>query len=325
MFHPAKYTFTFHWSLNSLFSVKKQTLLTLVLRWLLPMAICYALFDAFLNKAETVIVLGDVLKKESFTGYCLFVLLLMPANWALEAFKWQRLTSIPFLHSYRVVLTSVSMNMLGLLGLGDVAGRLWATPTKNKWSLIGAVAINKAAQLTPTLFFGIWACGFLMQKTAIPPLYLYISVGVFAVIVLLLLFLRPVVVYLKRFTRYRSLIALFVQKTRSKIQLEVMVLAFLRYAVFALQFCLVLVAFGVEADFFVLFQGVSWVFLVKSMVPAVSVFSDLATRELSAVYFFGWFGVGAEPVALATLFIWLVNIILPAMVGLFFVARLHRS
>lgn len=89
-----------------------------------------------------------------------------------------------------------------------------------------------------------------------------------------------------------------------------------RYVVFAVQFGLLLAAFGVQSGVGEGALAVAGTFLLKSLVPSLSALTDLGTRELSAVHFFGLLGQPALPVLSASLCLWLLNIALPSAVGL---------
>ena len=67
----------------------------------------------------------------------------------------------------------------------------------------------------------------------------------------------------------------------------------------------------------------SGTFFLKSVVPSVSLLSDLGMRELSAMYLFGLLGQERLQVLSASLGLWLLNIAVPSAVGLFFVLRLR--
>ena len=59
--------------------------------------------------------------------------------------------------------------------------------------------------------------------------------------------------------------------------------------------------------------GITWVFLAKSVIPTFNFLSDLGIREFSAVLFFDSFSVPVEPIVLASLLIWVINILIPTL------------
>ena len=99
-------------------------------------------------------------------------------------------------------------------------------------------------------------------------------------------------------------------------------LASTRYAIFTLQFGLLLCAFGVKLSFLKYVSGISSAFLLKSVVPSLSALTDIGMREVSAMHFFSLFGEPELNVLSASLSLWFLNIVIPSALGLIFVARL---
>src|SRR5690606_20469527 len=65
--------------------------------------------------------------------------------------------------------------------------------------------------------------------------------------------------------------------------LNTLLLAGLRYAVFCLQFGLLLSAFGIDFSFLKYVSAVSSTFLLKSVMPSFSALTDIGMREVSAM------------------------------------------
>src|SRR5690606_15079905 len=104
--------------------------------------------------------------------------------------------------------------------------------------------------------------------------------------------------------------------------LNTLLLAGLRYAVFCLQFGLLLSAFGIDFSFLKYVSAISSTFLLKSVMPSFSALTDIGMREVSAMHFFSLFGDPELNVLSASLSLWFLNIVVPSALGLIFVARL---
>jgi hypothetical protein len=96
----------------------------------------------------------------------------------------------------------------------------------------------------------------------------------------------------------------------------ILFLSFLRYAVFAIQLALAIhvIALVPWSD---AFPGTTWILLIKSIAPAFNFLSDLGVREVSAIIYFEKFGYAVIPVIAASLLIWLINILIPTLYGLY--------
>jgi hypothetical protein len=69
------------------------------------------------------------------------------------------------------------------------------------------------------------------------------------------------------------------------------------------------------------YLGVALVFFAKSAVPSVTL-GDLGVRESAAVFFLGFYGVAEAAAFNASLGLFAVNILLPALAGLALLPRL---
>ena len=262
-------------------------------------------------------------------GPVLLALALVPLNWGLEAWKWQRLAShLAPGHSYgrslRAVLLGLTLGFATPNRVGDYAARILELPGRRRLDAVGAVFLGRYAQLVATvlaggaglLYFlltfylggypaaqvGVVAAAGLAGAGALLPLYRS------RVLLAALGLVRP----LRRFRRY-----LAVMPTYSAAELHAALgISGLRYAVFCGQFLLLLYAYGVRGPLGPAAAAVAGTFLFKSLVPSLNALADVGVRELSATHLFGLLGQPALPVLSASLSLWVINIALPSALGL---------
>lgn len=111
--------------------------------------------------------------------------------------------------------------------------------------------------------------------------------------------------------------------------LKILLYSILRYIIFTSQYVLLILMFKVPVNVGTSFVLVSIVFLITAAIPTVAL-SELGVRGSVAIFVFGlWFqhqGVAESEytalVVTASALIWLVNIVLPAIIGSFFLFRL---
>lgn len=89
----------------------------------------------------------------------------------------------------------------------------------------------------------------------------------------------------------------------------------LRYLVFSTQYLLLLYAFGAEGSLEEMILLVLMVFLIKSLAPIASL-AELGIREAVAVMVGGWLGVSGIVATTTAFSLYLVNLVLPAGIGL---------
>jgi hypothetical protein len=245
------------------------------------------------------------------------VLLLMPVNWLLEAYKWKllsaKLQSITLIQAIKGVLTGVTLGFVTPHAVGDYFGRILTTQHKERLRLIGAIFLGRISQMLTTGIFGMVGVFYLFGfKLTL----LLIFVGLVAMAFLFMLTKN------KRLKKVVGLYIGIITEYANKQLILLQALSVTRYVVFSLQFCLLLYIVQPQLETQLIFAGVTWIFLAKSVLPSFNFLSDLGIREYSAVYFFEQYNVDVIPVIGASLLIWMINILLPTIAGLPFVMRL---
>ncbi len=256
------------------------------------------------------------IRQSCIQNWYLFILLimLMPINWLLEALKWQKLANpivqLSIFEAFKGVLSGLSMAFITPHGIGDYLGRILLLQKEDRTQLIGSILLGRLMQMLATLLFGGVGI-FILFGTQITMLYYLLVVCV----VISLLILKGIrfgndYSWMRKLRYYIGLIHEYNIQTTSYILL----LAIGRYAVFCIQFIVALSIFS-DLSLMLKFAGSTWIFLSKSVLPSFNFLSDLGVREFSAVYFFDHFGAQLMPVLVASFLVWLVNILLPTVIG----------
>jgi len=256
---------------------------------------------------------------------------LFPVNWLLEAIKWKLLVrSIEHLSiwkAYSGILTGVSFGFITPHGLGDYIGRLLQMENKERFKAFGAVFMSRISQFAITLLMGAIGSAYFFyhaNPSVVLPESVWLILMWAANIFMLLCFLKYQEI-LQLISRWKLIhfiypyIEIIGKYTQSEI-LYVLLISLCRYLVFAAQFVLLLLFFKVDQHWMLLSMGVCFIFLAKSVIPT---FFELGVREYFALFFFGAFTLHHENVLYACLSLWLINILVPALIGAFMVFRLH--
>ena len=274
---------------------------------------------------------------QKYSGYSLLIpLLLVLANWYLEARKWQFLAApvvqLNMVQATRAVLTGLSFGFITPRSVGDYAGRILETPAIGRERLIGAVLLNRISQSFITFFFGIVGLYFIFSSAPGKNYFTYKWEGLLLFLLTLtsILFLGKGRFWLNSMAeRYaaKPLVQLLtiLKEYSQKDILRVVWMSFLRYVVFSLQFVLILWAAGVDLQLSLMAAGVAVVFLLKSLIPAFNFLSDLGVREFSALWAFSFFAVPEDQLITASLLVWCLNILLPTIAGGINILRLRLN
>lgn len=279
----------------------------------------------------------DAARQSDYTPLLVVSALLIPLNWGLEAWKWQllgqKLEEISYLRAFRAVMVGLTLGFITPNRLGDYAGRVLELKSKARLEAIGAVFIGRFCQLVATVLvgsLGLIYFALLLYWRAYPGICLsifFLLLVLNAAMLLLLFNARAMVALvaavgpLRKLAKYLAIMGSYTFAEMNR----VLLLSLVRYFVFLLQFVLLLILFEVRLNPVEYISGVSAAFFLKSVVPSVSLLSDLGVRELSAMYVFGLLGQERLQVLSASLSLWLLNIVVPSAIGLFFVLRLKLS
>jgi len=257
-------------------------------------------------------------------------------NWGLEAQKWKKLAAkveeITFWEAYRAVLVGICLGFVTPNRIGDYAGRIIELRTRQRLQTFGAIFLGRFCQLFWTVAGG--SLGLLYFVFIFQGHYSWFGLGLTISFLLVNICLGIVLFHpriiinvvaalpvLNQFKRFVSIVGFY---TKSEISM-LLGLSGLRYLVFVLQFGLLLHAFGVQVSGWQMGMGIASTFLLKSVVPSFTAFTDLGMRELSAMYFFSLLQQNKVAVMSASLSLWFLNIALPCLGGLVFVWRLKTK
>jgi len=269
--------------------------------------------------------------------WLLFILAaaLIPINWGFEACKWQLLSKkielVSFLRAYRAIMMGLTLGFITPNRIGDYAGRVLELKSSRRVEAIGAIFIGRFCQLAATVLMGTLGLLYFIIFFY-RPIYPGISfslasllLAICIVVLLLLYHAKAMVAMIKAIKPLQKLVPyIAVIGTYTSMEItQLLLLSLGRYMVFLVQFILLLVLFEVHLSPVQYFSGVSGTFYLKSVVPSVSMLSDLGVRELSAMYLFGLLGQARLQVLSAGLSLWLLNIVVPSALGLVFVLRLR--
>uniref|UniRef100_UPI0035948E15 UPF0104 family protein n=1 Tax=Persicitalea sp. TaxID=3100273 RepID=UPI0035948E15 len=98
-----------------------------------------------------------------------------------------------------------------------------------------------------------------------------------------------------------------------------------RYVVFVAQFTLTLSLFELSISSLETVSCVGLIYLVKTLLPAINAIGDLGIREFTALFVFAPYHLSPEKIMAATFLIWLINILAPLLVGVYYIWKFKWS
>ncbi|QKG51803.1 lysylphosphatidylglycerol synthase transmembrane domain-containing protein [Hymenobacter sp. BRD67] len=262
-------------------------------------------------------------------GPVLAALALVPLNWGLEAWKWQRLAQHlepghSFGRSFRAVLLGLTLGFATPNRVGDYAARILELHARRRLEAVGAVFLGRYAQLVATVLAGgagllYFLFAFYLGGYPAAQVGVAVAAALVGAAALLPLYrsrlLLAALALLKPLRRFRRYLAVMPTYTAGELH-AVLAISFFRYIMFCGQFLLLLYAYGVRTPLGPAVAAVAGTFLFKSLVPSLNALADVGVRELSATHLFGLLGQPVLPVLSASLSLWVINIALPSALGL---------
>jgi hypothetical protein len=261
------------------------------------------------------------------------VLALMPVNWGIEARKWQLALrpagGIAYRKAFKAVFTGTTLASFTPNRMGEYLGRMLYVEEGKRISSISLTILCSMAQLLITLALGLAGTFYLRHHLYRDPLpgreALEFWLNIFLVVVLLLLLSLTFIYF--RLSRLMGIlgklplarkILLYIKvldQCNATLLLRILSLSFCRYLVFILQYALVFPVFGVFLGIGQATAGMSVVFLVMAVVPTFTFLTELGLRWGASIQVLELFGAGAVGILASSLAIWLINLIIPALIG----------
>jgi hypothetical protein len=258
------------------------------------------------------------------------VSILMPLNWLIETLKWhpflRRYDSISLKSAFYAVLAGISFALFTPNRVGEYAGRLLYVNPENHWKSLLINAVGGVAQylvlLTGGVLGGLWFAGHFLQwnhsDIQTTTVFALLGLGVLYYIFFNIRQMVPLarrLPWLRRLKPYVRDIVLLEQFRRRDLLL-ILFWSAVRYGIYSTQYVLLLHFFSIQAGFWGAYAGVATIYLLQTIIPLPAV-AGLLVRGNLAVFVWAFFGGNELSSLAATFVLWIINLILPALVGTF--------
>lgn len=283
------------------------------------------------------LLLETVLLKFNFSFIFIFILSLCLSfvNWFIEALKWKialkNIENISLKKSIFSVYAGISTSFFIPNRAGDFIGKLsFISPSRQKYAFVSHV-LNGLIQLLITLIFGILSCFVLVYLFGFESSILQITNIICLILILIFVlfftsnrFKQFLISVLKdKFDWFQ--IVTFVKENISKRILNAIVfLSFARYLIFNFQLFLFCYFFEIPIPFEILFLIFFAMYFISTAIPTF-VFSEVGVRVsvivwLCSIYFnsqnIATYDEASMYLLISTSLVWIINVFLPALLGL---------
>jgi hypothetical protein len=272
------------------------------------------------------------IKQSWKSGQFLVVIALMLVNWGIEAKKWQLLVlhaqEFSFIRAFKSVLSGCSITMLTPNRIGEYGGRILFIKEEHRIKAISLNIVSSISQLLVTMIMGCAGLIFLRffshnnhnALSVLPDFWgnvlIYFSIS--GTVLLFLFYVRigwlvSLMEKLSAFNKIVRHIKVLDEFSASQL-LKILSLSLLRYLVFVLQYVLLLQLMQVNIEAGLSFWLITVFYLVMAVAPTIG-FLELPVRAKASIELMKLYSSNTLGIETAALSIWLINLVIPALIG----------
>ncbi len=273
---------------------------------------------------------ANLWKQTGPTGYLLLCICLMFVNVLLESWKWFLLSnSVEPLSYFRALcsyLTGMACSIITPNRIGDYPGRILYLGRSNTFRYVNVSILGAMSQLSAIFFFGL--AGLVYYNIAFPAIIAKMALGLCLVgnIFIAVVYWRfeawlPVmgkITWLRRFAIYGRLL----NRVTTRKQIIILGVSILRFSVFTAQYLFLLEWMNVNVPLAEGFFMAALFFWVMAVIPSIAL-AELGIRGNVSLYLFHHFSSNTVGMLAATSGIWLLNLVLPSILGSILIMRMR--
>ncbi|MBP5318757.1 MAG: flippase-like domain-containing protein [Paludibacteraceae bacterium] len=263
----------------------------------------------------------------------------MLLNWGLESVKWKLLVApledMSFGRAFKSVFVGITVGFFTPNRIGEPAGRVLTLREGNRVSGFLLVIIGALGQMLANIVYPLAA---LILLAISPSLRFgeisdwWIPVGIVLLVAFIWLFLSmpswseslSAKLRENRLKKYLQKALDACRLTNSRQLLQIGFYSILRYGVYTLQYYWIVRFFDIDLQLAEAFVLIPLNYLLVSVTPSIS-FSEMAVRASYAAALLQSVTDNTLGAALAGIMVWIINYILPMLIGSFFLATLKKK
>ena len=319
--------------------MKNKKLFSISLKIIIAGIALYFLFDQLIKKSSTEQFNLEYILNQLYLNRFLFglVVVMMIMNWFVEIIKWKfiikKIEDISLLRATRAIFSGITVSTFTPNRIGEYGGRVFCLEKADRVKGVLITIIGSIAQFLTTIIFGsigiiiffnIYDTDLIILENENLFDFLKVSL-VFANILLIVLFLNSFLLskyfskihFLKNYTKYTQVFSYY----NTSELLKVLIYSVIRYLIFTSQFFILLNIFNLDISFFDSIVFTSILLLLISIVPTIAI-SEISIRASIAIFLFSYLTDNVVGIVSATFVLWIVNLLIPALIGTIFIFTL---
>jgi len=261
------------------------------------------------------------------------VVMLMAMNWLIEVVKWRYLSRglerLTFWKATKSVFCGLTWAIFTPNRIGEYGGRVLLLQPQNRARGAVLMGVGLFAQLVLTSVFGAVSIAWFVSTFMAAPASVLVGVWLLAIIYVaafLLLYFNVhwvdnLVGRVKLLRRVQPFFSVL-QDVQPRELRVVLLLSFTRFVIFTSQYILLMLVILPEIPLVAMILMIFILFFVQAAVPSLDIF-DFSVRSFVAGNLYSY--VTNQEIAVMAIVscVWFVNLILPAIIGSFFVLNVN--
>ena len=272
----------------------------------------------------------DAWKHTGWNGYLVLSVSLMGVNLLLESGKWYLLSNsaaqVSYPRAFASYLAGIAISLVTPNRIGDYPARILYLGATNTFRYINVSILGLVSQLSAIFLFGL--AGLIHFNIFFPSYPVRIALVVCAVanVLIVLVYwkfekwlpLLEKVSFLRRFAIYGRLLNRFPASR----QAGILALSILRFSVFTAQYLFLLRWMNVNIPLADGFLTAALFFWAMAVIPSIAL-TGIAIRTKLSMLLFGSYSANMVGIVAATVGIWIINLVVPAIVGSILMIRMR--
>jgi hypothetical protein len=301
------------------------------------------LWSIYRQVAQQANSLDKAVWKQALTnGYFWLCIFLMFINTSLEGCKWYLLTRsvgpVTYYRAFASYLAGVAFSIITPNRIGEYPGRILYLGRRHTFRYINVSVLGIMAQLSAVYIFGFAGLVYYNITFPAPPvgpgnyngIIYYAPKIALAACGLANIFIAIVywrfgtwlpllekINWMRRFVVYGRLL----NRVTAGRQIVVLAISLLRFSIFTAQFLFLLKCMNVGIPFWGGFCMVALFFWIMAVIPSIAL-TELGVRGMVGIFLFRNFSPDLIGIIAATGGIWLLNLIIPSIIGSILIIRM---
>lgn len=255
-------------------------------------------------------------------SFLILTIFLLFVNWGIEALKWRfaikDIYEISFIKALRLTFTGITIGLLTPNRIGEIPARAALLKTDSFKAVVLKTVASSFSQVVITFLLG--GLGLVLTRKYFNFNNLLLNAVIVLGLILLLTLYFNVKKLLPFFEKFKILrnekLINSLKEIRFKELVTLLVFSLLRYLVFFLQYWLILKSFGIDLVSVKEVFLIPVCFLLASSIPTILI-SEIGVRGSVALFVFGVVSDLDIQIVWASVLLWLINVALPAIFGLY--------